>query len=247
MNAIFASKLYKTSTRKKKIASALNNPLNTELIQQLRSYVEDTDDIVDAVDDKIDEIEDKTISNDKSSKMRPSFEPSTKTTPSTVEFDPTSEETDSDFESIEPNDKTDGSAEDQISEEELKLKRFHKPAEEDDDSDKVEESVNITGTAVQASYCDNIRIDSEILKGTLNSRDDTKGVSRVNYKDDELWVYYQDKVNLNSIMEPVISVLNASNFSYLEFNRLARSSNAIVFEVTCVPDQVEPMEEISNE
>ena len=94
---------------------------------------------------------------------------------------------------------------------------------------------------MKASCCDYVRIDAEILKGTLNSREDTKGVSRITKKEDELWIFYQDKVNLNSIMEPVIELMNASDFSYLEFNRLARSSNAIVFDISCTPDEVEPI------
>lgn len=62
-------------------------------------------------------------------------------------------------------------------------------------------------------------------------RQDTCGVDRVQFKDDEVWVYYNDKINLNNVMSVVIEVLNAANYTYLEFNRLARSDNAMVFQI----------------
>ena len=70
------------------------------------------------------------------------------------------------------------------------------------------------------------------LKGTLNARSETSGVSRIAIKSEELWIYYNDDVNLNSMMPNVIDVLNAANYYYLVFNRLARTDNAIVFDLT---------------
>ena len=42
------------------------------------------------------------------------------------------------------------------------------------------------------------------LKGALNLQDSTAGVLRVQVKKDELWIYYDDSINLNSIMYPVL-------------------------------------------
>lgn len=79
---------------------------------------------------------------------------------------------------------------------------------------------------------DHLDLEVESIKGTLNAKDDTSGVSRVGVKDDkEVWVYYNDNVNLNDVMVPVIEQMNASGYNYLEFNRLARSDNAVVFVV----------------
>ena len=100
---------------------------------------------------------------------------------------------------------------------------------------------------VEASCCDKVRVDAAAIKGTLNVRDDTKGVSRIFVKDKELWIYYQDKINLNSVMEPVIEVLNGTGFTNLEFNRLARTENAIVFDISCIYDDVKPMQEVAEE
>ena len=43
--------------------------------------------------------------------------------------------------------------------------------------------------------------------------------------------YYDDKINLNNVMGPVLELLNAASYTYLQFNRLARTDNAIVFQV----------------
>jgi hypothetical protein len=68
------------------------------------------------------------------------------------------------------------------------------------------------------------------VKTTLNNNAETKGVSRASIKDDELWVYYEDSINLNKVMANAIEILNSLDYG-LEFNRLARSDNAIVFLV----------------
>ena len=81
------------------------------------------------------------------------------------------------------------------------------------------------------------------IKGTLNHIADTAGVSRIEMKDHELWIFYNDEVNLNNIMTEVIELLNNTGYTYLSFNRLARSNNAIVFEIsyntTMVGDVIE--------
>ena len=44
-------------------------------------------------------------------------------------------------------------------------------------------------------------------------------------------IHYNDSINLNNVMEPVISLLSNAGYSYLQFNRLARTENAIVFMI----------------
>ena len=70
------------------------------------------------------------------------------------------------------------------------------------------------------------------VKGTLNARQDTAGVNRVQIKNDELWIYYNDDINLNNVMANVIGLLSISGYKYFEFNRLARTDNAIVFTIS---------------
>lgn len=103
-------------------------------------------------------------------------------------------------------------------------------------SEEVESSQAVkasSGTPLPTTdVTDNLDLEVESIKGTLNAKDDTSGVSRVGVKDDkEVWIYYNDSVNLNDVMVPVIEQMNASGYTYLEFNRLARSDNAVVFVV----------------
>lgn len=75
----------------------------------------------------------------------------------------------------------------------------------------------------------------ESIKTMLNATPDTAGVERLLIKDSEMWIYYNDYINLNNVMSPVIEFFNRGSFTYLEFNRLARSTNAIVFQI-CTND-----------
>lgn len=103
-------------------------------------------------------------------------------------------------------------------------------------SEEVESSQAVkasSGTPLPTTdVTDHLDLEVESIKGTLDAKDNTSGVSRVGVKDDkEVWVYYNDNVNLNDVMVPVIEQMNASGYTYLEFNRLARSDNAVVFVV----------------
>lgn len=103
-------------------------------------------------------------------------------------------------------------------------------------SEEVESSQAVkasSGTTLPTTdVTDHLDLEVESIKSTLNAKDNTSGVSRVGVKDNkEVWVYYNDNVNLNDVMVPVIEQMNASGYTYLEFNRLARSDNAVVFVV----------------
>ena len=71
----------------------------------------------------------------------------------------------------------------------------------------------------------------DTVQGQLNAFEDTCGVIRTKQVGDELWIYFNDKKNLNNLMEAVIDRLGAAGFYQLEFNRLARTDNAIVFQI----------------
>ena len=117
--------------------------------------------------------------------------------------------------------------------------------EPDDNSDSVvpdQESEDTVQEPVEESTKIHV-IPLDEIKGTLNHVADTAGVSRIEMKDHELWIFYNDEVNLNNIMTEVIELLNNTGYTYLSFNRLARSNNAIVFEIsyntTMVGDVIE--------
>lgn len=110
----------------------------------------------------------------------------------------------------------------------------------------IEEGVAPQGTPITASK--NVEgvfdpsPDLAPMKGLLNAREDTTGVNRILVKGDELWIYYEDSVNLNNVMGTAIEVLNAAPYPWLEFNRLARSDNAIVFVlIPATTQQVQPI------
>ena len=262
MEAIFASKLYKTSRRKDKIAAAISNPINVELVQQIQDYLGDEEDseVVNtspAADETPAEVESDSpekfspVSHDSSAPIdfRPE-EDEASSLPEEVSHVDSAPEAPEDKEEPVPQDAPDN----KDSSESSDVSKFHTPRkkQDEDESTKVEESTVVNAATalyqppVSASCCDKIRVDAAAIKGTLNVRDDTKGVSRIFVKDNELWIYYQDKINLNSVMEPVIEVLNGTGFTNLEFNRLARTENAIVFEISCVYNDVEPIVEVKE-
>lgn len=72
--------------------------------------------------------------------------------------------------------------------------------------------------------------DTDRLEATLNSNSNTQGVIRCAEKDDEIWVYYNDDINISKILPDIMDELDASNITDMSFSRIARSNNAIVFD-----------------
>lgn len=120
-------------------------------------------------------------------------------------------------------------------------------------NEPVEETAQISGTAIKAATAiiwttlDDVISDCETIKGTLNVREETTGVNRLQVKDNELWIFYNDDANLNDKMIDVIEVLNAAGYTYLKFNRLARSNNAIVFDIGLTVDPIKSEKEIEED
>jgi hypothetical protein len=104
-----------------------------------------------------------------------------------------------------------------------------------------------SSTAIIWTTLDDVVSDATVIKGTLNAREDTSGVSRIEVKDSELWIYYNDDSNLNDKMVEVISVLNSPGYTYLKFNRLARSNNAIVFDVNLNVEPIKSVKEVEED
>lgn len=208
MNQIYSCKLYKASRRKQKIQSALANPVNEPLLVQLREYLDDeyiTEDI----------LEPERSENSKGGKPADNL----KTSDSKEDSQNT------------PIDKSTSKSSDKSSSVIDSPSNSQDPVELEDSEDNKEDSKGVT-SAVTASLASISVLDIDSLKGLLNSTDETSGIIRSKLDTDkkELWLYYQDSVNLNDVMTPVIELLEAANYQYLTFNRLARSVNAIVFE-----------------
>lgn len=123
---------------------------------------------------------------------------------------------------------------------------------DDDDSSKdSDNSVETNPVDVTSSVSvDCVVLDAEVIKSTLNGRDDTCGVVSIALKDSgvsELWIYYDDETNLNDTIYAVVSVFNSCGYNMLKFNRLARSNNAIVFDILEIKQPIKSIVEVQNE
>lgn len=232
-SVILASKMFKASPRQKEILAAIDDVANLELVQQLDEYLDDefitmkygtdTTTDVDYTDDAIDDIDNAPQDDSAPAFNRPSPSHSSG---SPATFTPNDDESLMDKHGDELEDLENNAPELEKSSDEpvdtnsaVKAKSTAKPIVAD----------TIVNPFVDL-YASLVGVANEI-KGTLNVRQDTAGVSRVQIKNDELWIYYNDDINLNNVMANVIDVLNAANYKYFEFNRLARTDNAIVFTV----------------
>ena len=208
--------MYKTANNKQRILASIQDPINAELVEQLKEYID-----IPSADTSEDSakvvLQDIKVQDESESRDSENTKESNSTTENVGESDTNTEKPE-----ITENDSEQSST--------------------GEESDKpVEESTKVAGTKVIAQtvlYEPNrcvayTSIDDVVheLKGALNLKDDTAGVNRVQVKQNELWIYYNDSVNLNSVMNPVLDYLNSASYNYLEFNRLARSDNAIVFEI----------------
>lgn len=239
MKSIFASKLYKSSTRKDRIQAALAAPGNLSLVQQLADSLDEeyktpenlgmesessNDDLI--VDEDIDPEKDlvNLDSEDERSESEPSSTPKRKA--SFVPSSPKPGKSD-DLDSEEPK-HSDVDTSELIPDSPATEEKPEKKEEPAEDSTKVTATTDVRINPVPAEA-----IDLNVLKATLNSREDTSGVTRVAEKENEIWIYYKDEINLNNIMTDVIEfIMNTAEYKCFTFNRLARSDNAIVFVTT---------------
>ena len=217
MRSIFASKLYKASSRKGRIQAALIAPSNLALVQQLAENLDDTyktpenlgvepeketTDNLDLSDfesnESIDPSKDlMTMKDIPSHSGSHSFGGMSSGPDIPEELDNESPEGESELISESPGN--------DISE---------------DESEPTEASTKIKATTLE---------ELGMLKSILNSRQDLSGVTRIAEKENEIWIYYNDDINLNNIMTDIIEYLMNNGYEHFEFNRLARSDNAIVF------------------
>lgn len=215
MKAILSSKMFKYSTRKDTILAAINDPKNKELLLQLGSYLDKPYQKPEYIDpDNSDKSEDELDMDKKGKHIKPSegggFTGGGMHSSELGDMAGDMEEFDDMFDE-------EGGEE---------------PSVDSEPEDDIEESAKITGIddLDEEDSEENPEFSPENVRNTLESVEDVSEISRVEENDDELWLYYKDKINLNNIMEQVISIVK-ENYSDLEFNRLARTENAIVFSI----------------
>lgn len=204
---ILSSHIIRSDIHKSSIISALNNPINQELVKQLNEYV-DWDEIKELQDkgdnkqnnndeDRVNRVNENEVNERHNSHRDDKFDKHV------------SKREDKPSHSINKHD--------DIKDEEDKIDE----ADEDDNSknedkdNNIESSINIQESIISS------------LKEKLNASEICKGVSLVSCKGKEIWVRYDDNINLNDIMYDAIKCV--TDISPLTFNRLARFDNSIVF------------------
>lgn len=213
---IFASKLFKSSSRQDKIRAAANDPINVELVKQISNYIdpEYQDELKQAkMEEDMKDPEPKEDSKSDESEFDEGFEPSS-SSGSSFPSTPTGANGKFDMpDDLDSEPDSDAGASDS--------------SEQPDD--EVSEATDINSD-IEEDPVKTISDNISTLKDILSSKDD---IARIQVKENskELWIYYNDKTNLNSIMENVISELSNSEYNNLSFNRLARTENAIVFSI----------------
>ena len=232
-SAIMASKIFMSinSDRRKKILTALADPINIELVEQLDEYL---DNEYKQMNDTATETETVDVNTEEDNSTEPtddtSAAPSGSSAPSAPRkslFDKHKDELTKGDEDWDP-DSTSGTNDsaDTDTEEDTTIVENSTKVNK---AKIVADTTTLNPMAIVHNTINNIAFE---IKGLLNAKADTAGVVRVNVKNDEVWVYYNDDTNLNNVMTPALESLNAASYAYLIFNRLARTDNAIVFTLS---------------
>ena len=215
---IYGCKMFRSSSRKDHIRANIANPINFELVQQIQDLTDDKDE--DRVTTPPSEVssdktkERKILKGPSSSHSGGSYSPS---------FNDKSEPSREDI--FIPDEKSSDDSIDQIDSDKLdESSKSDDTIEDKSSDDEVESSEEITAVVED-------ELDINQLKSILNDSSSlTYGVSRISERKNEVWVYYNDDINLNPMLSDIIYAVESSKFKNLEFNRIARSDNAVVFE-----------------
>ena len=225
---VLSSFVYSGSSRKLAILAAANNPINTELVTQLVGYLDEeylkpkeeapikpAESRAKHAADKLDsKSADQVASQPKSSRSSFSIRDDSRSLASMFGDD---------VDEPEPEPEPESEPESEL-EPELEPEPESEPTVDDKTSTEPVEPESEVESSTQIP--DTFESISASAAAALNAFDATAGVRSTKVQGNELWIYYKDDVNLNSVME---SVIDSMPNSIVEFNRLARSHNAIVF------------------
>lgn len=210
---IYGCKMFRSSSRKNHIKANIANPINVELVQQIQDLTDDSEDTSEKVNPSENRIERKILKGPSSSPSGGSYSPS---------FSDDIEPSEDDI--FIPDESNDESDKDEKTDDSINLDNSDELNDEDVSDENVESSEAITAVVEDD-------VDINQLKSILNESSSlTYGVSRISERKNEVWIYYNDDVNLNPMLSDIIYTVESSKFKNLEFNRIARSDNAVVFE-----------------
>ena len=172
MQAIYASKMYRASKNKDKIKAALKDPMNAELVTQLKSYLDKEYQQPKYVDPD-------SAEPDKEPKDRPeeTIIPSEHSSGGGGGFSGGSGGMDHHL--------SDSLKDDEFGEFDDSMPAEPSGDDESGSDEEVAESTKVKKTAVKAGTCvvTNSADEADSIKGMLNSRDDCAGVVRIIVKD----------------------------------------------------------------
>lgn len=210
---IYGCKMFRSSSRKNHIKANIANPINVELVQQIQDLTDDSEDTVEKVNPSENKSERKILKGPSSSPSGGSYSTS---------LSHGSEPSEDDI--FIPDETDNNNNKDENFDDSDSLDTSDESVDEDTSDENVESSEAITAVVED-------ELDINQLKSILNESSSlTYGVSRISERNNEVWVYYNDDVNLNPMLSDIIYTVESSKFKNLEFNRIARSDNAVVFE-----------------
>jgi hypothetical protein len=210
---IYGCKMFRSSSRKNHIKANIANPINVELVQQIQDLTDDSEDTVEKVNPSENKSERKILKGPSSSPSGGSYSTS---------LSHGSEPSEDDI--FIPDETDNNGNKDENFDDSDSLDTSDESVDEDTSDENVESSEAITAVVED-------ELDINQLKSILNESSSlTYGVSRISERNNEVWVYYNDDVNLNPMLSDIIYAVESSKFKNLEFNRIARSDNAVVFE-----------------
>lgn len=204
--------MFRSSSRKNHIKANIANPINVELVQQIQDLTDDSEDTVEKVNPSENKSERKILKG-------PSSSPSGGLYSTSLSHG--SEPSEDDI--FIPDETDNNGNKDENFDDSDSLDTSDESVDEDTSDENVKSSEAITAVVED-------ELDINQLKSILNESSSlTYGVSRISERNNEVWVYYNDDVNLNPMLSDIIYTVESSKFKNLEFNRIARSDNAVVF------------------
>lgn len=256
MSFITSSKLFRASTeaQKNKILAAVADPINKPLVQQLESYVKVSDITHDGSSGEL-----------SSGKVDSANNDATDASPVSSDADNADPSAQKNAQPSEPlhfalNDDSKSDDESSDSTQAEGETESADSIDKTDESDSIHQAASIdnkqlieSATTLADTYITIDKVSTAIneLPGALNLQDDTKGVAyaalRTNANGaNEVWVYYNQDVDVTKMINPVVTYLFAAGYYYLEFNRVSRPDNALVFIVNWISNYFN-VKQMSNE
>lgn len=256
---LMSSKFYKASGRKQTILAAVDDPINLELVEQMREYLSpESEALLEQVEEKnelIENLERQMNEDEKSSGSDSESSNDSSSMSGGMSGGGGGGFSSGDFDEPAPGETYEDEGELEDSLDDTEDVTDEEATEPPPPASEAKASKEVDGTAVKATWnalpgysYPQISQDPESIKGTLNMLNGTAGVTRVCIKNKEMWIYYNDSINLNNVMPKVIEMMIGTGLSYLNFNRLARSDNAIVFDINLMSpmSNLDQIKEIEN-